>query len=413
LFVTLTCSSEPAEKTEKTESAGVDAAPATESAADADLVAQAVRRLTTEILDLERDFEAQDELAASAARAIEQLAGRGPAEEVTAALEPLARAGDSAALRALLAARAAKPDQAPAEQAKAYTALGAAAYADDRAQSVAAYRSAAELDPSAAVLRELGFAERPHERFLGDEGDAVLAPYAERTKASHDTYQRLLALGTEQADRAAQAEAYAGLGFVTSRAGDGREQLDRALPLERELGRQARVAHLTRALAEHSLFLEQDPAVAERQYREALAIDESLGRKAAVAHTYGQLARLFARSGDNESFESTLKTCASLAQSQELKRLELKCRLGLASLYAILERKDEARAALDAALGLSAAVDPQQEIAEQFVDVAGQFEPEDLHRAYMHAKGLYRALGKPEEASSIDELLAELEKPDE
>ena len=108
-----------------------------------EVIDTAVQRITIEILDLERDFEAQDDLADAAGRAIEAVAAdesvQGP--ELDAALG-LVGEGDTSKLRAILVARAERADQTPTDQSKAYAALGAVAYVDDREQSVAAYRKA-------------------------------------------------------------------------------------------------------------------------------------------------------------------------------------------------------------------------------------------------------------------------------
>jgi tetratricopeptide (TPR) repeat protein len=371
-----------------------------------DLVTRAAARLRLRIHDLDRDISVQDELADAAERAIEMLGARAgnlhPTARVMESLAALAETGKTAPLLALLATDASRAGQSASDQSNAYLALGAVAYADSPAEAVSAYRSAAARIPSSVdAWRQLGHALRP---------SSAQHPHEDGAGAM-DAYQRVLDMGLAREDPLAQASAHAGMGALLM---DGPElalagpHLERALALERALGREALIADQHRSLGLYRRALGEVEA-AQRHYLDALAIDESLGRATGVARTHLHLASLHLFAGDVEPAIAELHAAAAAAEGGRLTGIPLTCYTQLGELYAQTGRLDNAARAIASALRISESVGDKEGVAAQSAELGLVHQMRGngagATQAFTRARDVYRELGQDAMAARADAML--------
>lgn len=178
-----------------------------------------------------------------------------------------------------------KAEQTQAKALAYYKYMGALAFQNHTEKALTAYTHAVTLDPDdAESWNELGSIQKR----LG------------KLRAAKQSYEKVLALGNQLADKTLIAVATGNLGLICRTQGDlprAEEHHRRALALNEELDRKEGMASELGNLG--LIYRSQgDLPRAEEHHRRALSMEEELGRKEGMAAQLGNLGLIYQTQGD-------------------------------------------------------------------------------------------------------------------
>jgi tetratricopeptide (TPR) repeat protein len=285
-------------------------------------------------------------------KAIETLIRSGHVE----ALKDKTGAAAEAAIDQLIEQRAIARRRLARDEADLYRQKGAFAFLNDTQKALALYKTATELDPDEPFgWNQLG---RLHLRI--GEMDAAAT-----------SFERAIALATEQQDRKAIATATGNLALIHADRGalnKAEALLQQALKIDEELNYKEGLAADFGYLGNVYLAggkLQQAEAI----YRKSLELYEGLDSKEGMASAYGNMAIIHRRRGDYFKAEAVQKMALSLDTAVGYKEGMAAGYRNLAAIAWARGSLNEAEAMQKAALGLSLTLGRKESLADDYTNL--------------------------------------------